>query len=311
MVSGFCIHLSFTRKPDWKDFFVRRFFRIYPPYLLAILFFAFVLPLTRLDFHDKRSFVQLGTHLALVHNFGNTTLTGINGAFWSIAIETQLYVLYPVLLLLADRFGWNKTLGMTAIIELALRLCSFAFLNHTPGEDPFKNVPAFLAGCPLSYWFSWSIGAYLAELYLHGAERSYFQFFHPAVLLSVAICAEMIKPLTAFSFPLFSLATAAVIARLLTNETPVRRLPPFLSRRLTGTGLWSYSIYLLHLPLVVWATIVLRAQLPGAWNQSWIIFCATLGTWLLIKPFSGLWYHFCELKGIALGKRVAAALATA
>jgi peptidoglycan/LPS O-acetylase OafA/YrhL len=31
VVSGFCIHLSFKRKADWPDFFVRRFFRIYPP----------------------------------------------------------------------------------------------------------------------------------------------------------------------------------------------------------------------------------------------------------------------------------------
>src|ERR1700730_9917341 len=42
VVSGFCIHLSFSRQPRWASFFWRRFFRIYPPYLAALLLFAFV-----------------------------------------------------------------------------------------------------------------------------------------------------------------------------------------------------------------------------------------------------------------------------
>ena len=43
VVSGFCIHLSFRRGApgDWRGFFIRRFFRIYPPYFLAVLIFAF------------------------------------------------------------------------------------------------------------------------------------------------------------------------------------------------------------------------------------------------------------------------------
>jgi peptidoglycan/LPS O-acetylase OafA/YrhL len=33
VISGFCIHLSFSRQPQWPLFFWRRFFRIYPTYL--------------------------------------------------------------------------------------------------------------------------------------------------------------------------------------------------------------------------------------------------------------------------------------
>src|SRR5579859_6331331 len=39
VVSGFCIHVSFQRQGrQWGSFFTRRFFRIYPPYLLAVAF---------------------------------------------------------------------------------------------------------------------------------------------------------------------------------------------------------------------------------------------------------------------------------
>jgi peptidoglycan/LPS O-acetylase OafA/YrhL len=41
VVSGFCIHLSHNRKrgQSWAHFAWQRFFRIYPPYLLALLVF--------------------------------------------------------------------------------------------------------------------------------------------------------------------------------------------------------------------------------------------------------------------------------
>src|SRR5882762_2762678 len=42
VVSGFCIHLSHRRSSKQKisAFFTKRFFRIYPPYLIALLVFA-------------------------------------------------------------------------------------------------------------------------------------------------------------------------------------------------------------------------------------------------------------------------------
>ena len=44
VVSGFCIHLSFSKGSDkrWASFANRRLFRIYPPYLFALLIFFFV-----------------------------------------------------------------------------------------------------------------------------------------------------------------------------------------------------------------------------------------------------------------------------
>ena len=50
------------------------------------------------------------SHLFLVHNFNPDWYYGINGAFWSIAVESQLYVLYPVLVALASRRGWPLAL---------------------------------------------------------------------------------------------------------------------------------------------------------------------------------------------------------
>jgi peptidoglycan/LPS O-acetylase OafA/YrhL len=48
VISGFCIYLSFSRDGlnDFRSFYVRRFFRLYPPYLCILLFFALIWPET-------------------------------------------------------------------------------------------------------------------------------------------------------------------------------------------------------------------------------------------------------------------------
>jgi hypothetical protein len=46
----------------------------------------------------------------MLHNLDLHTTYTINGAFWTLAIEEQLYLAYFLLLFLRIRFGWTKTL---------------------------------------------------------------------------------------------------------------------------------------------------------------------------------------------------------
>ena len=64
VVSGFCIHLSFeTQGREWSRFFIRRFFRIYPPYLLALLLSFLILAINPgLDFRGRDFWTQLLMH---------------------------------------------------------------------------------------------------------------------------------------------------------------------------------------------------------------------------------------------------------
>jgi len=55
----------------------------------------------------------------LVYEVPNTA--SINTNFWSIAVEVQLYLLYPLLLVLVSRWGWEKCLAWLAVLEFGLR----------------------------------------------------------------------------------------------------------------------------------------------------------------------------------------------
>ncbi len=307
VVSGFCIHLSHEKSRD-KDlgiFFLRRFFRIYPPYLIALLIFAFVFPWTKLDFssalvHTRSYFVysmvSLVTHLALVHNFSSTVSWAINGAFWSIAVEVQLYLLYPLLLVITRQIGWNRALWITGAIELGLR--AFAGLTHIEATWLVLN--------PLFFWFSWTIGAALAEAYLKKLPLP-FSGLSLKLFPLLFIVFYMIKPLSIFCFTLAALATVYLMSYWLSNPNKIPSSPNrigFFSNHLRFAGLISYSFYLIHVPLLCAVFYLIRIPFPGYEFPYLLSVAICAASWFLILIPSYLYYRLIELPSIALGKRV-------
>src|SRR5215212_5739606 len=119
VISGFCIHLFWARtraagveKPviDFFRFWKRRVRRLSPPYLAALVLYLCVLAY-KVPVKLTASYLwDLGLHLFMLHNLDARTTYSINGAFWTLAIEEQLYLAYFLLLLLRIRFGWARTL---------------------------------------------------------------------------------------------------------------------------------------------------------------------------------------------------------
>jgi peptidoglycan/LPS O-acetylase OafA/YrhL len=295
VVSGFCIHLSFSRSPQWSLFFWRRFFRIYPLYLVTLLFFALVFPATRLHSVSLSSSDQLVSHLLLIHNFGKS-IFGINSSYWSIAIEVQLYALYPLLIALATRFGWRRSLVGIAAIEVTLRL-TMGVLGTVGG----KGMPSYLSASPLVYWFSWSLGAYVAERHIRGTIDSLPKYSLYAIG-TAAVASTFFKPLYGLSFLLFALLTAGVVATFLHNGELQFPFPVALRTHLQKVGIWSYSLYLWHQPLVAFVPRLVSKIAPGAHIHPLIMFAFCILLWIFMVPMARLSYQFCELPSISLGK---------
>jgi peptidoglycan/LPS O-acetylase OafA/YrhL len=66
----------------------------------------------------------------------------------------------------------------------------------------------------------------------------------------------------------------------------------------------SYSIYLIHHPLLVAVIENYKRLFPGIENNPFLMFCAGLSSALIIFPLGGLCYHFLEKPSIAFGKRL-------
>jgi len=307
VVSGFCIHLSYERSQpkSFKLFFLRRFFRIYPPYFVALLLY---LPLAYYQLKlagggTVEGVGQVVSHLLLVHNLFPAYIDKLDPSFWSIAVEAHLYLLYPVLLWLTLRLGWARALLITAALELLLRTSDALTICLHPDQD----LPANPSGQPLYYWFSWAIGAVLADAYLKKRPLPFTSlplWFWPALFL---VC-SCFKPLAPFGFLLAALATARCIAHLLQKGTasmPTQGWRDLAWNHLRWAGVVSYSAYLLHqIVLSLEHKILVKMIYHGTRPPLLIVFGAAALDWAVVFVISYLFYRYVESPSIAWGKAV-------
>ena len=297
-VSGFCIHLSFvrSRSQSFKEFYLRRFFRIYPPYLLALFVFILIVPKAYQEFPGPQFLWQSISHLTLLHNWSAGTYFGVNPSFWSLAIEVQLYLIYPALVFLVRRMGWAWTLTLLATVETAIRAATgihFFVYGSEPGQ--------WLVGSPIGFWFSWSIGAAVADAF-HKNEPQPLAKWPLSLWFALAMVTWFVKPLYPFTFLFVAVLTAGAIAKLIIGEQVGVPLPRFFMEHLHETGVLSYSLYLWHQPLIGPVAVWLREHLPVLLNRDIIRFLLCTLLWASIFPLGRLLYRYCELPSMEAGK---------
>ena len=113
LISGYCIHLSNIKylknnqALPLKEYYRRRFLRIYPPYLAALVFSIAVIFIT--DQNASIGKADLFAHIFLLQGFTVAYFNTINVVLWTISVEMAFYILYPVFYYLRSRFSLNYT----------------------------------------------------------------------------------------------------------------------------------------------------------------------------------------------------------
>src|SRR5262249_53052417 len=146
-----------------RTFAVRRARRILPPYFAAVALFS-LLPLWNpwaVYVHRVPTALELGSHLLLVHNLFPSTVLSIDGPLWSLALDAQLYVAFPVLVGLFRHVGAKWFLAAVLAFSLTFRLAAWELLD---GKSlPFESQFALMGALP-GHLFEFSAG--MAAAYL-------------------------------------------------------------------------------------------------------------------------------------------------
>lgn len=305
VISGFCIHLSHQKSPrdGWSGFWQRRFWRIYPPYLVAVIVFFFLWPPGNFSgMGDLSRQRQLWSHLSLVHNLDARTFSGINASFWSIAVEAQLYLVYPLLVGLVAIIGWRNSLVLAFVLEVC------GNYSGPLGKMVFGvQTPFLISHSPLSYCASWSLGAYLAQCYLDKRSSHLSRIrFDVAVLIALAV--PLFKPTDPLRFFAFALATAVAMDRLISGAwtLPKGRAFQWGWRHLTFLGVVSYSFYLYNQPIVHLTDDVTAAILSGYELPALVKFLAVVAWYPVILLLSYASFVLIEMPAARWGKKLQA-----
>jgi peptidoglycan/LPS O-acetylase OafA/YrhL len=198
---------------------------------------------------------------------------------WSLAVEEQFYVLWPLILVFCCRHGWSIRAAISILLALSLAL-SCVFVTETP-ITVFYLLPGR----------AWEllIGAWLATAHCHGFKNKWVA--NGLSLLGVFLLAASVLLLDkSLPFPawnaLFPCMGAALLIAAGEGAVVNRHLLGW--RPLVFVGLISYSLYLWHWPLLSYVRILNLGELPpvqaaGALALSFLL---AMLTWRYVEaPF--------------------------
>jgi peptidoglycan/LPS O-acetylase OafA/YrhL len=261
VLSGFCIHLSCTRTDQtFLRFWRRRLRRLYPPYAAALvltvlgLFLLFGL-LGRNQFpmcfgySSTRLFaLDLVLLIFLAQNANGAAQRIGNGPFWSLALEEQLYLLYFPLRWLLKRTRWRWILLIGLVVTMCWRAAPLIW----------TKAPASWSVLGPARWMDWILGALAVEAHLGRVQLPQWCRSVPAAVALLIVAVGINLPGLTFIAPatrLFGdLAFALfffVVVNISVSRAPEDAAARWLTSAFASVGIFSYSLYLTHEPVLV------------------------------------------------------------
>lgn len=294
VISGYCLAEPLAAQPDRpfdvRAFARRRLRRIYPAYagalvLSALFFYAWSVPMYHGAVPLAHLALALAAHALLIHNLIYGTSEYLNGPLWSVGLEAQIYVVFALILVpLWRRWGVWAQLAFAVVAGLVPHVLLHGALDWT---------------CP---WFLglFALGVCAAHFTHRATNRVPWRSLATVVGIAMLIAVPVLHvrtlkggfygPYIATDF-LVGLAVAlffvAAVGRGGTLWAPARLLA---LRPFERLGLFSYSIYLLHIVFVYTAYEWIRTHgITGAFAN-----VAYLALIPIVLAISYGWYRVLE-----------------
>lgn len=194
LLSGFLLFLPYCtekKTPSALQFYKRRLVRILPSYLLCVLFF-FGLALAENRYITAGDAVKdLAAHLTFTHTLFpfSYQATPLNGVLWTLGVEMQFYLLFPLL-------GWcfRKKPVLTYAAMAAIAFGYRQLIAPMADNSMYINqLPAFLDVYANGFLAASIFTRMQKQMGKEGADRKTRLFFTVVFVLCVCLIVSILK----------------------------------------------------------------------------------------------------------------------
>ncbi|HEX7517364.1 MAG TPA: acyltransferase [Chthoniobacterales bacterium] len=256
ILSGWALMQSTARRAEsgpvaWGAWYRTRFLRLYPMYWVAHLVYLLSPFVVRPEQVDGRIVLSL---LGLRFVDIGMNFYYLNAAWWFFSMLIQFYLLFPLLFWAARKLGpWTFLLTACAVGFLARYLMLIVYPQDglwIQGGFAICRLPEFALGMALGMWHSQS-NARAERFLLGGAGLVTGLLLYPAALQLYH---------NGYTYIFVDLATGACCFLEVVGVAGI--ISPFAgpAKVFSLVGVFSYGIYLVHHPYVIWLGLRIREQ---------------------------------------------------
>lgn len=232
VISGWCMAALADRKPHPGRFIGARLVRILLPYWASMLVVLGVVIIRYLWVGHNDVTILPHTAISLIASMfvvtdPVTSLPTINWVYWSLSYELVFYALV----------AFGLLMKRPALFLLLLLPCTL--MAGLQRWDMIEGAPVLYPMFWLNYFPLFCVGYFLCSYRLHGRIS--------------ALCFALIFAAISFRAETVSVCgTGMITALLLYPRWSQNWMPSIIDKTLTSVGHWSYSLYLIHVPLGVY-----------------------------------------------------------
>ncbi|CAA6821077.1 MAG: Unknown protein [uncultured Thiotrichaceae bacterium] len=163
LLSGFIMAIAYfsadqSKTLNKKRYWIARFARIYPVYLLALLLVAAG------KFKDPGFTTDLLLNLSLLQAWIPGYPLSLNSPGWSLSVEAFFYAAFPFILIFIQRIGLKKVTLLALLLWFTTQLIHTYWLNSTAYQaknlvhdaiyyHPLMHINAFILGVVVGAYF--------------------------------------------------------------------------------------------------------------------------------------------------------------
>jgi peptidoglycan/LPS O-acetylase OafA/YrhL len=256
ILSGWTLMQSTARRAEsgpigWGSWYRARFLRLYPMYWVAHLVYLLSPFVARLEPVDSRIILSL---LGLRFIDIQMNFMYLNAAWWYFSMLIQFYLIFPLLFWAARRLGPWRFLLIACALGFFVRYLLLVIWPQNGlwvlGGFAICRLPELALGMSLAMWHTQS-AARLEWFLLRGAGFVVGLILYPAALL-------LYHGATAYVFVDF--ATGACCFLEIVGIAGLILLFKGPANVFGLVGLYSYGLYLIHQPYVIWLGLRIREQ---------------------------------------------------